>query len=75
MHGMKTDLQFPIIDDGPLFSHVRHVVVHALLLRPLARLVPRHRRHEELRRAVAVALDLLQRGLQQAVGHLVPVGR
>ena len=56
-------LGYPIIDNGPLFSHVRHVVVHALLLRAFARLEPRHRRHEELRRAVAVALDLLQRRL------------
>jgi len=47
------------------------VVVHALLLRALARLEARHRRHEELRRAVAVALDLLQRCLQQTVRHLV----
>ena len=68
----QTHLDLSPVDDVPLLAHVRHVRVHALLLLALTRLESGHSGHEELWRAVAVALDLLQGGLQQAVGHLIP---
>jgi hypothetical protein len=55
---------FSSVIDGPLFSHVRHELVHTLLLLSLANAELLERGPEEVRGAVAVALDLLKGGLQ-----------
>ena len=68
----QAHLKYSGIRYDSLFPDGLHASVHALLLDSLASLEAFDEVDKVLGRAAAVLLDLLQGGLEQAVGHLIP---